>query len=370
MRNAIIVGGGLAGLVSGIQLASAGIPCLLIEKKSYPLHRVCGEYISNEAVPFLKRLGLYPDEFSPPQINRFQLSSVTGRHATIPLDMGGFGISRFTFDHYLYRKAKEIGVDCMLNTEVNDVRFQGEKFTISTQVKNFEADVVIGAFGKRSKLDLTMGRRFTTKRSPYAAIKYHIRTDHPSNLIALHNFTDGYCGISNVEEGKTNLCYLTHRNNLRKTGSIASLETEILQKNHLLKYIFSNSELLFEKPEVINEISFATKDPVEDHVLMTGDAAGMITPLCGNGMAMALHSSKLVSELVIEFCKEKISREMLEKKYQQQWKTKFARRLWKGRQIQWLFGNAMLSNAAVNLALYSRLLANVIVQNTHGESFE
>ena len=130
-----------------------------------------------------------------------------------------------------------------------------------------------------------MGRKFTTTRSPYAAIKYHIRTDHPTDLIALHNFRDGYCGISNVEDGKTNLCYLTHRNNLRKTGSIASLEEEILQKNHLLKYIFSNSEFLFEKPEVINEISFATKDPVEGHVLMAGDAAGMITPLCGNGMA-------------------------------------------------------------------------------------
>lgn len=369
LRNAIIIGGGLAGLVSGIQLSSAGIPCLLIEKKSYPHHRVCGEYISNEAVPFLKRLGLYPDEFSPPQINQFQLSSVTGRHATIPLDMGGFGISRFTFDHYLYRKAKERGVDCMLNTEVNDVRFQGEKFTISTQVKNFEADVVIGAFGKRSKLDLTMGRRFITKRSPYAAIKYHIRTDHPANLIALHNFRDGYCGISNVEDGKTNLCYLTHRNNLRKTGSIASLEKEILQKNHLLKYIFSNSEFLFEKPEVINEISFATKDPVEGHVLMAGDAAGMITPLCGNGMAMALHSSKVVSALVIQYCKGEITRPQLEKMYTDQWNTKFANRLRTGRQIQKLFGNALLSNTAVNLALYSRPVADLIVRQTHGEIF-
>lgn len=369
MRNAIIVGGGLAGLVSGIQLARAGIPCLLIEKKSYPHHRVCGEYVSNEAVPFLKRLGLYPDEFSPPQINRFQLSSVTGRHATIPLDMGGFGISRFTFDHYLYNKARESGVDFMLNTEVSDIRFQGEKLMISTQVKNFEADVVIGAFGKRSKLDMAMGRRFVTKRSPYAAVKYHIRTDHPANVIALHNFRDGYCGISNVENGKTNLCYLTHRNNLRKTGSIPSLEKEIIQKNYLLKYIFSNSEFLFEKPEVINEISFATKAPVENHVLMAGDAAGMITPLCGNGMAMALHGSKVVSALVIQYCKGEITRAQLEQRYAEQWNARFANRLRTGRQIQKLFGNTLLSNVAVNLALYSRPVANLIMRQTHGEIF-
>ncbi|MEX1240344.1 MAG: FAD-dependent monooxygenase [Cyclobacteriaceae bacterium] len=98
MRKTVIIGGGMAGLISGIQLARAGIPCVLIEKKSYPLHRVCGEYISNETVPFLKRNGLYPTEFSPPQINRLQLSSVTGKQAIVPLDFGGFGISRFSFD--------------------------------------------------------------------------------------------------------------------------------------------------------------------------------------------------------------------------------------------------------------------------------
>jgi menaquinone-9 beta-reductase len=365
----IIIGGGLAGLVCGIQLSRAGIPCLLVEKKSYPLHRVCGEYISNEAVPFLKRLGLYPDEFSPPQINRFQLSSLTGRHATIPLGMGGFGISRYTFDHYLYRQAKDSGVDFRLNTEVNDIRFLNEKLMIYTGVGDFEADVVIGAFGKRSKLDMALNRRFVKKRSPYAAIKYHIRTEHPSNLISLHNFKNGYCGISNVEGGITNLCYLTHRDNLRKAGSVASMEHKILRKNDLLRHIFINSDFLFDKPEVINEISFQTKEPVENHVLMAGDAAGMITPLCGNGMAMALHTAKIISALVAEYCHEKISRAQLEKKYTQQWKAKFAQRLWNGRQIQKLFGNALLSNAAVNLALYSRPVANMIVRNTHGEVF-
>jgi menaquinone-9 beta-reductase len=370
LRNVIIVGGGLAGLVCGIQLSRAGIPCLLIEKKSYPLHRVCGEYISNETVPFLKRLGLYPDEFSPPQINRFQLSSVTGRHATIPLGMGGFGISRFTFDHYLYGKAKESGVDFVVNTDVSNIRFQDEKLTISTHAKNFEADVVIGAFGKRSKLDMVLDRGFMKKRSPYAAVKYHIRTDHPNNLISLHNFKGGYCGISNVEAGKTNLCYLTHRDNLRKTGSIASMEKEILHKNDLLRHIFTNAEFLFDKPEVINEISFEAKAPVENHILMAGDAAGMITPLCGNGMAMALYTSKILSELVVEYCREKISRTQLEKTYEQQWRTAFVQRLWKGRLIQKLFGNAVLSNVAVNLALYSKPVAKAIVRNTHGEVFE
>ena len=365
----MIIGGGLAGLISGIQLVRAKIPCVLIEKKSYPLHRGCGEYISNEAVPFLKHLGLYPEEFSPPQINRFQLSSVTGRHATIPLDLGGFGISRFNFDHFLYKKAKQEGVDFILNTEAGQVDFDKDRFVIKTPEKKYEADLVIGAFGKRSKLDMSLNRNFVGKRSPYAAIKYHIRTDHPDDLIALHNFEGGYCGISNVENGHTNLCYLTHRDKLRKYGNIETLEREILGNNPLLKYIFSNSDFILDKPEVINEISFATKNPVEGHILMTGDAAGMITPLCGNGMAMAIHSSKLVSALAIDFCTGKIPRHDLEVEYTAQWKKNFSYRLWRGRQIQKLFGNEMFSNLAVNLALYSRPVANAIVRSTHGDPF-
>jgi menaquinone-9 beta-reductase len=369
LRNIVIIGGGLAGLISAIQLAKAGIPCTVIEKKSYPFHRVCGEYISNEAVPFLRSLDLYPEEFSPPQINRFQLSSVTGKNAFLSLDLGGFGISRFTYDHFLYKKAVASGVAFLLNTEVETVLFENEKFNIRTHIKDLQADLVIGAFGKRSKMDVSLGRKFIKQRSPYAGIKYHLKTNHPADLISLHNFPGGYCGISNVEGDVSNLCYLTHREPLRSAGSLEALEREIIFKNPLLKFIFSNSDFLLDKPEVINEISFETKSPVEHHILMAGDAAGMIAPLCGNGMAMAIHASKLVSSLSIDFCRQKISRNVLEKQYAQQWKKVFAARLWKGRQIQMLFGNATLSNAAVNLTLYSRPLANMIVRNTHGEIF-
>jgi flavin-dependent dehydrogenase len=369
LKNVVIIGGGLAGLITGIQLARAGVPCRLIEKKSYPFHRVCGEYISNEAVPFLRSHGLYPDEFAPPQINQFQLSAVTGRQAMMPLALGGFGISRFVFDQFLSEKAKQSGVEFLLGEEVTAVHFDNGKFHLQTQSKKIETDLVIGAYGKRSKLDNTLQRDFIKKRSPYVGIKYHIRTQHPDHLIALHNFEGGYCGISNVESGKTNLCYLTHRSNLRKFGDVETMEEHILHKNPLLKSIFVNSEFILAKPEVINEISFETKAPVCNNMLMAGDAAGMITPLCGNGMAMAIHSAKIASALAVDFCSNKISRSNMENQYNLQWKNQFANRLWKGREMQRLFGNSVVSNVAVNLALYFRPVANLLVRNTHGEIF-
>ena len=350
-----IIGGGLAGLVSSILLKQYGWDVTLFEKKQYPFHRVCGEYISNETVPFLREHGLFPDKFRPETISGFQLTSVNGRSAEINLDLGGFGISRYTFDNFLYGIAVKEGVK-VVHEAVEQIDLNA-------------ARVIICAHGKRSKLDYTLGRGYIHQRSPYVGVKYHISIDHPQGLIALHNFKDGYCGISNVEDDKTNLCYLTHRDNLKKFGNIRKMEEAVLFRNPFLKNIFEKGKFLFDKPEVINEISFAAKTCVEDHVLMIGDAAGTITPLCGNGMAMAIHSAKIVSGIVNDFLNNKISREAMELSYEKNWRALFAKRLWVGRQVQRLFGSEAASNVAVNLVRNVKPVANFLVKQTHGKVF-
>lgn len=369
MKNVVVIGGGISGLLTAIQIVNAGIPCSVIEKKRFPFHRVCGEYISNEAVPFLKTLGLFPSEYAPADIKRFQLSSISGKNEILNLDLGGFGISRYLFDKFLYEKAQSAGVEFFLDTEAHEIQFADDAFLVRTSRQSLEAHLVVGSFGKRSKIDVYLKRKFIQKRSPYVGVKYHIRADHPHDLIALHNFDGGYCGISNVEDGRTNLCYLTHRDNIKKFKSIREMEMAVLHQNPFLKKIFLNSEFLFDKPETINEISFETKSPVEDHVLMTGDAAGMITPLCGNGMAMAIRSSKLLSDLLIKNIRQNETRDVLERNYTHAWNAQFRNRLWYGRQVQNLFGNRTASNIAVNLAVHLPFVANAMIKGTHGEPF-
>ena len=369
MRKIAIIGGGLAGLISSIQLARAGIACTVIEKKSYPFHRVCGEYISNEALPFLKSCGLYPKDVKLPQINFFEFSAFDGRCCRVPLDLGGIGISRYFFDHFLYSAAKKEGVRFELNTEVISLSFSEESFEFETQFGKDTADVVIGCFGKRSKIDAQQNRAFIRKRSPYVGVKYHIRADRPDDLISIHNFPGGYCGVCNVEDGLTNLCYLIHRDQVRKYGDLHEMERELLQGNPLLRDIFNRSSFVFRKPEVINEISFETKAPVENHILMAGDAAGMIAPVCGNGMAIAIRSGKMVAELVKGYCAGKMNRKSLESRYTQAWNHEFKTRLLFGRYIQRLFGNRRFSDLALNVALLSRPIATALIRRSHGKVF-
>ncbi len=341
---------------------------LLFEEKKYPFHRVCGEYVSNEVIPFLKESHLFPGELSPTKITKFHLTSTTGKSLKMPLDLGGFGISRCTFDSWLANKALESGVE-IKHERIVESSFSSDRHLLkSRDGGEYESRVVIGAFGKRSMLDKSLNRSFAQKRHPYIGVKYHIKTNEVvHDVVELHNFSGGYCGANQVEGSVHNLCYLSHRDNLKKYGSIEEMEKHILMKNPHLKRIFSNSDFLFEKPEVINEITFEKKEPVFDHILMSGDSAGMITPLCGNGMAMAIHSAKILSELVIENLKNGFDRSKLEMDYTKSWNAHFAKRLWVGRRIQTLFGSPFTSEFAVTLGKAFPPFAKTLMKQTHGD---
>jgi flavin-dependent dehydrogenase len=250
----------------------------------------------------------------------------------------------------------------------NEVEFADDSFTVSLSSGQKEkAKIVIGSYGKRSKLDRQLERSFFGKRSPYIGVKYHVKVPFPDDMIALHNFPDGYCGINKIEGDKVCVCYLTTRENLRKHGTIPVMEKEVLYSNPLLKDLFEKAEYLYDKPEVINEISFSSKEAVKKHILMSGDAAGMITPLCGNGMAMAIHSAKILSEEIIGYFREHQERYKLEQNYQRKWEKQFARRMWIGRQVQSLFGRPQLSEIAVGFFRRSRFLAKWVMKKTHGK---
>jgi flavin-dependent dehydrogenase len=371
MHQVLIAGGGLAGLVNAIILSRAGLDVVLVEKKHYPFHKVCGEYVSNEVIPFFHSLGIFPDQLGASQISHLQVSSPSGKQAlTAELDLGGFGLSRYILDNYLYQMARESGTQFILGKSVEKISFTENVFDVElSDGVLLQSRLVIGAFGKRSKLDKQLNRPFINKRSPYVGVKYHLLTEFPKNLIALHNFKDGYCGVCAIEENKYNLCYLTTRTNLKKYGSIEEMENQTLYKNPFMQQIRQKGEFLFDKPEVINEISFAPKQAVEEHILMSGDTAGLITPLCGNGMAMAIHSAKILSALVIQYFTCPWSRVQLEQTYTEQWQQVFARRLWAGRQIQHLFGSEWLSSMAVSLLQYFTPATRYLMKQTHGKVF-
>ncbi|MEO3405204.1 NAD(P)/FAD-dependent oxidoreductase [Mucilaginibacter sp. CAU 1740] len=373
MADVIIVGGGLAGLFNAILLNRAGLKVTVVERKSYPMHRVCGEYISNEVLPLLSSLDINLDELDVARINRLEVTAASGTKLSQTLDLGGFGLSRYTFDNFLYQKAMAEGVNVLVNTKVEDINFVDHHFEVAIPTNTLTTPLVIGSFGKRSNLDQKLKRPFFYKRSPYLAVKFHLRMDFPTDLIQLNNYKDGYCGVSKTDGDRYCMCYMAHRDDLRKYGTLQALEENVIRKNPYLDEIFRNAEFLLDKPEVINEISFEKKAPVENHILMSGDTAGMIAPLCGNGMTMAIHSAKILSEKIITHYKpgsfNADKRLALEQDYTQTWNKQFAQRLWVGRQLQRLFGNDNMTALSLNTLKRLPSVAQYLISKTHGQPF-
>ena len=164
--DVLIVGGGLAGLTAGIHLASAGLHVLLLEKHTYPQHKVCGEYISNEVLPYLDALGASVDELHPSRIDRFLLSTVSGKSIASALPLGGFGVSRYALDQFLAGKARLAGAD-IRQADVTDIQFAQDTFTATTLAGQvYRAKVVLGAYGKRAQLDKRLARPFAGRSRP------------------------------------------------------------------------------------------------------------------------------------------------------------------------------------------------------------
>ena len=369
-----IIGGGLAGLSLSIQCADAGYKTVLFEKEAYPFHKVCGEYISNESLPFLNSLGLPLASWDLPTITDLKISAPNGNSYDFKLPLGGFGVSRFKLDESLYHIAISKGVTVQINTKVQDLFFENNGFKIKTDEGAFYSIIAAGSFGKRSNLDIHLERPFVKAKpnalNNFIGVKYHIRYPHLRNQIALHNFSNGYCGIEEIENGVCCLCYLTTAENLRKTGNtIQQLEEKILWKNPLLKEIFQNAEFIYKKPLTISQISFQKKSQVQNHLLCVGDAAGMITPLCGNGMSMALHGSKIAFQNIDRYFKKGQDRLALETNYEQEWNQHFAKRIFVGRTIQKLFGNEKLTNYFLQFMQHFPKLSNKLINATHGKVF-
>ncbi|MFN3755206.1 NAD(P)/FAD-dependent oxidoreductase [Flavobacterium sp.] len=367
-NKVVIIGGGLAGLTAAIHLRKLDIPVILIEKNSYPKHKVCGEYISNEVLPYFQWLNIAVEDLKPTHINKLQFSTISGKTINTDLPLGGFGVSRYALDYFLFQRATADGCE-MIQESVENINFTDDVFTVTTSKETIiKSKIVLGAFGKRSNIDIQLNRNFIQKKSPWLAIKAHYEGNFPDDVVGLYNFNGGYCGVSKVENNRINICYLASYETFKKHKDSAVYQREVIEQNLHLKHIFQNTQLLFDKPLTISQISFEQKQPVENHILMIGDTAGLIHPLCGNGMAMAIHSAKIAAEVINNFSKEKIkSRATLEQIYTQQWNKNFKNRLRTGRLLANILLKPKLSNIAFRIVMIAPFLLPMIIKKTHGK---
>ena len=233
-----MVGGGLAGLTAAIHLASQGKKIGVIEKESFPHHKVCGEYLSAEVLPYFNFLNLDLSKLHPVAIHRLLYTTSTGKSVNTALPLGGIGISRYALDNFLYEEALQKGVNIIQDTVI-EVNFEDDSFKVTATNGKYFSKLVLGTYGKRSLLDKKLERKFIKERSGWLAVKAHYK--HPNyedDLVSLHNFKGGYCGLSKVENENINVCYLASYKSFKNFKDTQEFKNKVLSQNPYLRSFF------------------------------------------------------------------------------------------------------------------------------------
>lgn len=374
LYDCAVIGGGLSGLCLAVQLADKGRSVIVFEKNDFPLHKVCGEYISMESHDFLCRLGLPLKDWNLPYITELGVSSEQGFMLQAPLGLGGFGISRYTLDHELYLLALKKGVVVVTQCKVQNTKIQGvENFVeIETTRGNYRARLICGSYGKYTPAFVRNHKDYKSKNNNinYIGVKYHIKAGLSHNRIELHNFKDGYCGISKVDKDWYCLCYLSSVSNLQSNGNdILQMEKNVLCKNPYLKHYFTTSEFLSTQPLSISNIQFHEKQTFTEELFLLGDAAGSISPLCGNGMSMGMRASNLLAEAMERYLQGKNTKQELIDGYSREWGRAFHARIQAGYYLQSLFGKRTTTHMALKTLDLFPGLTKKIISLTHGKPF-
>jgi len=373
--DAIVIGGGLAGCSTALQLARRGHEVLLAEQSTYPRHKLCGEFLSPEAQASFRRLGVLDAvrEGGASPINQTVLTAPNGTRSDHPLPNTALGLSRYQLDRLLFRRACEVGVDGRAGTRVRSVDGTFEDgFTVTAGTDTVEARLVLGAYGRRGRLDRTLDRPFLDRQTPYVGFKAHFAGPAAStlqNTIELHSAPGGYCGLSPVEDDRINVCWIGHTDALADAGGTPQMMLdETLRQNPVLDDRLQGLTRVSDQFEAVSQVPLMQKSRFAGGVCMIGDSAGMIAPLCGDGMAMALRTADLVAPLAAAYLDDRRSATSFRRAYRRKWTDAFGRRMRLGR---WIHAAAFRRGAARLLVQSCRVLpplARWLIRTTRGQA--
>jgi len=372
--DVVMVGGGLAGCAAAITLANAGAHVALLEAGDYPRHRVCGEFLSPESLADFDALGVRAavESHRPPRMNAVRVTTPGGTMWEAPLTGEAVGLSRYTLDGLLADRAQNTGADLFTNTRATALYGQPDAFEIETkshgQTGRLSARAVILTHGKRAALDRTLHRPFTPRHYHHIGLKMHFDGPPIPGRVEMHSFPGGYIGLNEIEGGAVNACLLGLEDDLRREGNPQAYAEWIAAQNPAFGAWFADATPRLPRWVSIAQVAFSHKQPIVAGAIATGDAAGLIAPLAGDGMAMALAGGRLAAYHTLDALRGVTTFKEAAAAYSADWRSRFGLRLTVGRFLQgWMLRPGMLD---LGLHILNTLpaLGRSFVANTRGSA--
>lgn len=328
--DVIVIGAGVAGSMTSLLSARAGLKTLLVERHTFPRHKVCGCCLNARAVSMFKQAGLWSGLMSLGP-NETSSLSVRCRGSRLDLSMPqNVAVSRYRLDQWLSGEAAAAGATFLENTvatvvpqpeetepaaKPHDAREKSDVICVKDTDSDYRrielksADgVVIEASAKVVVVSDGLGHPSLSRLTRFQAPPVHgsriglgtvMQRADKDRWIDRHSILmavapHGYVGVVEIEDGQLDLAAAVDATHLNKTKSpLRTLQT-----------IFESAGI--DCPEGLASASIKGTIPLTRtanricgyRLLLLGDSTGYIEPFTGEGMAWALTAATAVLPLL------------------------------------------------------------------------
>jgi flavin-dependent dehydrogenase len=292
----IVLGGGVAGCAASIALARNGRAVTLIEREPTPQHKVCGEFLSGEALEDLNALGIDVASLGAVPIDYVRLAAAR-RAAEAPLPFPAASLTRKALDTALMAEAIAAGVRVQRGRSVQALhRATNNSWQATLNDGTIcEAPTAFLATGKH---DIRSHARPPDPQRWVAFKMYFRLADAQAAELAraseLMLYPGGYGGIQPVEDGIANLCCVVQQQQLARVGHRwENFLAEMKQDCPHLAMRLAGAEPLLAKPIAITHIPYGyMRRTTENGLYCIGDQAAVIPSFTGDGISIALHTAR------------------------------------------------------------------------------
>ncbi len=311
--DAIVIGAGPAGTAAAITLGIAGHRVLLVEKSRFPREKLCGEFLTPECRPLLARLGVEERMIGAGAalIEQFNLYAPDGSCLEIPMrwiaDGAALGITRGRMDRILLDRAIKVGVEVREDFTigpsfqmVDGVQMIEGRYS-EGPLERFSTTMTIDASGRHGVFSRQIRQEASRLNGARLfGCKVHLeRIEGMEGLGELFFFKDGYGGLSDVEDGRSNLCFLTtERTLVEARGDRMKLIDLTVRTNPAGRKRLIDAAMAGEWHGT-GPITYGRQQTMSG-VLTVGDASAFIDPFTGSGMLLALSSGELAARVIDE----------------------------------------------------------------------
>lgn len=374
--DCVVIGAGLAGSGVAAALARRGWRVLLVERRTGAQHKVCGEFLSPESQKSFRDLGLYETvaRLGPTEIVGAAFISRNGVRLAMDLPGAAWGLSRYALDTALAAGAASAGATLRSGVTATAAALNDGGYSVALRDANgvqttVAARAVVSACGRHPLPGLRSAKATSRAKTTYVGVKCHWSGVKLPPEVQIYLFDGGYAGLSAIEDGRVNLCMLVTREAFSQASStVRGAVVAAAQANPLLARVLAEGTLLPETCCAVAPVDTERVPLVWDDYARVGDAAAMIPPLCGDGMAMALRSAVLCAARADDFLAGHTSLHAWEAAYRADWHGEFARRLAVGRGLQRMLSVPLLNDALLLAGNLVPPAAQALVHATRGST--